>query len=139
MLCVLFIAEVDIWKCLFIWLMLAGYLTASGYFGSHNSSLRHTFTFLSFFSLTLILTVGYFSMKTVLLILGLLQVMFVCLFVCVFVCLFVCFVCFFDFLCFFCVFLFVCMLSVCLFISFCLLVCSLVCWLVCLLFTCLLT
>ena len=115
MLCVLFIAEVDIWKCLFIWLMTAGYLTASGYFGSHNSSLRHTFTFLSFFSLTLILTVGYFSMKTVLLILGLLQVMFVCLFVFfdflfVFVFLFLCFV-------FFCVFCFFdCMYVECLFV-----------------------
>eukprot|EP00800_Vazella_pourtalesii_P015780 TRINITY_DN4342_c0_g1_i5.p1 TRINITY_DN4342_c0_g1~~TRINITY_DN4342_c0_g1_i5.p1 ORF type:complete len:1829 (-),score=335.50 TRINITY_DN4342_c0_g1_i5:43-5529(-) len=67
-------AVVDVWRCLFLWLALAGYLTASGYFGSQNKSLRHTFTFLSFFSLTLILTIGYFSMKTVLLILGLLQI-----------------------------------------------------------------
>ena len=74
---------------MFIWLALAGYLTASGYFGSQNSSLRHTFTFLSFFSLTLILTVGYFSMKTVLLILGLLQVTVCCVSVCVFVYLFI--------------------------------------------------
>ena len=78
------LAVVDVWRCLFLWLALAGYLTASGYFGSQNKSLRHTFTFLSFFSLTLILTIGYFSMKTVLLILGLLQVIY-CLYVCLLV------------------------------------------------------
>ncbi|KAI6654157.1 Inositol 1,4,5-trisphosphate receptor 1 isoform [Oopsacas minuta] len=66
--------EIDVWRWLLVWLGLGGYLTASGYFGSERKSLRYAFTFLSFFSLTLILTIGYFSMRTVLLILGLLQI-----------------------------------------------------------------
>ena len=49
---------------------------ASEYVGSKDKekTLHYTFCALSFVTLTLVLTIGYFSMKTVLFVLGLIQV-----------------------------------------------------------------
>ena len=51
-------------------------MVASEYVGSKDKdkTLLYTFFALSFISLSLMLTIGYFSMKTVLFILGLMQV-----------------------------------------------------------------